>query len=66
MLERDGFPPGVPCWVDTTQSDPDAAAAFSGDLFGWEFEDRDAGVVRIASLQDPQEAVFPVDRFDPG
>jgi predicted enzyme related to lactoylglutathione lyase len=29
----------VPCWVDTTQPDPDAAANFYGDLFGWDFED---------------------------
>jgi hypothetical protein len=34
MLERDGFPPGVPCWVDTAQPDPEAAAAFYGALFG--------------------------------
>jgi uncharacterized protein len=40
MLERDGFPPGVPCWVDTVQPDPDAAVTFYGDLFGWEFVDR--------------------------
>jgi predicted enzyme related to lactoylglutathione lyase len=29
----------VPCWVDTTPPDPDAAAEFYGGLFGWEFED---------------------------
>ena len=40
MLERDGYPAGVPCWVDTGQPDPEAAVAFYGDLFGWEFEDR--------------------------
>ena len=40
MLERDGFPPGVPCWVDTLQPNPDAAVAFYGNLFGWEFVDR--------------------------
>lgn len=39
-LPRDGFPPGVPCWIDTAQPDPVAAAAFYGALFGWEFEDR--------------------------
>ena len=38
MPERDGYIPGVPCWVDTTQPDPDAAAGFYGGLFGWEFE----------------------------
>jgi uncharacterized protein len=39
MLERDGYLPGVPCWVDTNQADPEAAVAFYGGLFGWEFED---------------------------
>jgi predicted enzyme related to lactoylglutathione lyase len=29
---------GVPCWSDTTQPDPEAAAAFYGTLFGWELE----------------------------
>ncbi|HWH15839.1 MAG TPA: VOC family protein [Miltoncostaeaceae bacterium] len=38
--ERDGYPAGVPCWVDTSQPDPAAAARFYGDLFGWECEDR--------------------------
>jgi uncharacterized protein len=40
LLERDGYPAGVPCWVDTSQPDPEAAAGFYRDLFGWEFEDR--------------------------
>jgi uncharacterized protein len=39
MPERDGYIPGVPCWIDTSQPDPDAAASFYGDLFGWELED---------------------------
>ena len=38
MPERDGYIPGVPCWVDTAQPDPEAAAEFYGGLFGWEFE----------------------------
>jgi predicted enzyme related to lactoylglutathione lyase len=40
MSQRDGFEPGVPCWVDTGQPDPEAAVEFYGHLFGWEFEDR--------------------------
>jgi uncharacterized protein len=40
MLERDGYPAGVPCWVDTDQPDPRAAVEFYRGLFGWEFEDR--------------------------
>jgi predicted enzyme related to lactoylglutathione lyase len=39
MADRDGYIPGVPCWIDTSQPDPEAAAAFYGGLFGWEFED---------------------------
>ena len=39
MPERDGYIPGVPCWIDTSQPDPEAAAAFYRDLFGWELED---------------------------
>jgi len=38
MRERDGYIPGVPCWIDTSQPDPRAAVAFYGELFGWEFE----------------------------
>jgi predicted enzyme related to lactoylglutathione lyase len=37
MSERDDYEPGVPCWIDTLQPDPDAAMAFYAALFGWEF-----------------------------
>jgi predicted enzyme related to lactoylglutathione lyase len=30
--------PGVPCWIDTSQPDPEAAVDFYGGLFGWDFE----------------------------
>jgi uncharacterized protein len=39
MPERDGYIPGVPCWVDTNQPDPAAGRDFYGGLFGWEFRD---------------------------
>jgi predicted enzyme related to lactoylglutathione lyase len=39
MPERDGYIPGVPCWVHTSQPDPEAALPFYSGLFGWEFED---------------------------
>lgn len=39
MPDRDRYPAGVPCWIDTTQPDPDAAADFYGRLFGWAIED---------------------------
>jgi predicted enzyme related to lactoylglutathione lyase len=34
----DRYIPGVPCWIDTAHPDPAAAAAFYGDLFGWQVE----------------------------
>jgi predicted enzyme related to lactoylglutathione lyase len=37
MSEREEYPAGVPCWVDTVQPDPRAALDFYGPLFGWEF-----------------------------
>jgi predicted enzyme related to lactoylglutathione lyase len=40
MPERDGFPAGVPAWIDSAQPDVDAAVAFYGGLFGWQFEER--------------------------
>ena len=39
MPERDGYIPGVPCWVDASEPDPEAALGFYGDLLGWEFRD---------------------------
>jgi predicted enzyme related to lactoylglutathione lyase len=39
VLERDGYLPGVPCWVDTSQPDAEAAVAFYSGLFGWDLED---------------------------
>ena len=39
MPERDGYIPGVPCWVDTSQPDPEASLPFYSGLFGWDFED---------------------------
>jgi len=37
MPERDGYIPGVPCWIDTSQPDPEAAVDFYSGLFGWKF-----------------------------
>jgi uncharacterized protein len=55
MIERDAYPPGVPCWVDTGQPDPGAAASFYGGLLGWEFRDRmppgASGTYLVATLR---------------
>jgi uncharacterized protein len=39
MSERDGYAPGVPCWVASVHSDPAAVLPFYTGLFGWEAED---------------------------
>ena len=39
MAEGDRYIAGVPCWVDLTQPDPEAAMAFYGGVFGWTFEE---------------------------
>jgi uncharacterized protein len=39
MPQRDGYIHGVPCWVDVSEADPEAAFEFYGGLFGWQFED---------------------------
>jgi predicted enzyme related to lactoylglutathione lyase len=38
MFERETYPAGVPCWVDTNQPDTEAAIDFYSGVFGWEFE----------------------------
>jgi uncharacterized protein len=37
MSERESYQPGVPCWVDTAQTDPEAATRFYGGVFDWRF-----------------------------
>jgi len=38
MQQREEYPAGVPCFVDTGRKDPEAAMDFYAGLFGWEFE----------------------------
>jgi predicted enzyme related to lactoylglutathione lyase len=39
IIDQRRYPQGVPCWVDTAQPDPAAAASFYAGLFGWELTD---------------------------
>src|SRR5215218_10142517 len=65
MSERDRYEPGVPCWVTAMQPDVDAAAAYYGGLFGWDYED--AGGFLTAKLHGRDVAsVAPLaPGFDP-
>ena len=38
MSDRDGFQPGVPCWVETWHDDPEPAIRFYSGILGWETE----------------------------
>jgi predicted enzyme related to lactoylglutathione lyase len=56
------YPPGVSCWIDTEQPDPQAAAEFYGALFGWTFENAmppgAPGVYLIAQLDGSDVAAI--------
>ena len=72
MSEHDRYIPGVPCWVDTSQPDPEAATAFYGGLFGWEFENvmpPDAPgryfLARRTAATSPRSARSPTERRRP-
>jgi predicted enzyme related to lactoylglutathione lyase len=62
MPERDGYIPGVPCWVDTSQADLGAALDFYSDLFGWDFEDvmppESEGNYFVASCEATSSSIF--------
>jgi uncharacterized protein len=40
VSEPNGYPTGVPCWVDAWRPDPEGAVAFYREIFGWEAENR--------------------------
>jgi uncharacterized protein len=62
MPDREGFPPGVPCWIDLWPPEPDEALAFYSGLFGWEFEERTpegaGGRYLVARLQGQDVAAI--------
>jgi predicted enzyme related to lactoylglutathione lyase len=45
MSERNGFEPGVPCWVDTWQGE--GAAGFYTELFGWALAEGEYSMFRL-------------------
>jgi hypothetical protein len=50
MGKRTSYEPGTFSWADLGTSDPDAAKAFYGGLFGWEFEDMPAGEAGVYTI----------------
>jgi predicted enzyme related to lactoylglutathione lyase len=57
-MDKIGYDEGVPSWVDLSTSDPAAAAAFYGELFGWEAPEGPAefGGYRNCSLRGKKVA----------
>jgi uncharacterized protein len=47
---RDGYLDGVPCFVDTSQPDVEAAQRFYGGVLGWQFEERMPGTYWMATV----------------
>jgi uncharacterized protein len=69
MSERNGYAPGVPCWVDTWQADAGVAAGFYAHVFGWETVGAGGGPfmckvrgrdVAFIGQQSPDQAHLPV------
>jgi uncharacterized protein len=58
--ERHGYIPGVPCWVDASEPDAEAAADFYRGLFGWRFEDAGGseGNYLIAQHEAASSSIF--------
>jgi predicted enzyme related to lactoylglutathione lyase len=64
MARFDSYLQGTPSWIEHSSADPQASKEFSGQLFGWDFEDNpmtgdggeDLGTYSIAKLQDDRIA----------
>jgi predicted enzyme related to lactoylglutathione lyase len=50
MGTRTSHPPGTFSWVDLNTPDQEASKRFYGEIFGWEYEDRDAGPGVVYSM----------------
>lgn len=66
MPTRDGYREGIPCWVDLSTSDLDAAAAFYGNLFGWLLEPRAQGSSYLLASRKGLPAAGLDQLADPG
>jgi hypothetical protein len=62
MPERERYPAGVPCWVETIQPDLHAAVDFYTRLFGWEATVEPAADFAVATLRGLDVAGFGAPR----
>lgn len=59
------YPPGVTCWIDVGQPDPERSREFYGDLFGWTFEETPAPYW-IVKLDGKDVGGIALDESNPG
>ena len=67
MGARTEHAPGTLSWVDLATTDPGGAKRFYADLFGWSFDDQDAGggaVYTMCRLGDDHVAALSAQRED--
>ena len=50
MAERTSYPPGTFSWAELATSDADAAKAFYGELFGWNYDDNPIGDGQVYTM----------------
>ena len=50
MAERTSYPAGTFSWAELATSDADAAKAFYGDIFGWDFVDNPVGDGQVYTM----------------
>lgn len=66
MSQRETYPAGVPCWVDTLQDDPAATRGFYERVLGWRFDgDDDYAVARLHGAGVAGVGARPGDAPDP-
>ncbi len=61
VIARDGYPAGVPCWIDLEPPDVGAAIEFYGGVFGWTFDDRQPAEARSRSGSADRDVVAALD-----
>ena len=67
VLASDVYPAGVPCWIDSAQPEPERAAGFYAELFGWDFTPTDGYFVEFWRLLVEHPEIILWDRlFDEG
>jgi uncharacterized protein len=56
VVERHGYPPGVPCWIELLTPEPRSAAGFHATVFDWRIDEREvAGAPYLVARRDGRD-----------